>query len=118
MDRIILKSMQFYGRHGVLPAEQELGQRFEIDLEMTLNLRPAGRTDDPEKTVSYAEVYRLAEEIVTGPPCRLIEAVAEKIATAVLERFPVQDVMVRVKKPGAPLPGRFDYMAVEIERRR
>ncbi|WP_151191945.1 dihydroneopterin aldolase [Desulfotomaculum copahuensis] len=118
MDRIILKGMQFYGRHGVLPAEQELGQRFEVDVEMTLNLRPAGRTDDLEKTVSYADVYRLTEEIVTGPPCRLIEAVAEKIATAVLERFAVQDVIVRVQKPGAPLPGRFDYMAVQIERRR
>jgi len=118
MDRIILKGMHFFGYHGVLPAERELGQRFDVDLELMLELGPAGRADDPGQTVSYADVYRLTEDIVTGTPCRLLEALAEKIAAAVLENFPVRGVLVRVHKPGAPVPGRFDYMAVEIERYR
>ncbi|MDK2887314.1 dihydroneopterin aldolase [Desulfofundulus australicus DSM 11792] len=118
VDRLILKGMEFYAFHGVLPQEQHLGQRFIIDVELSLDLAPAGRTDDPEQTVNYARVFRLVEEVVTGAPCRLIEAVAEKVAGAILEQFPVSEVLVRVKKPGAPVPGHFAYMGVEIRRRR
>jgi len=118
VDRLILKGMEFYAFHGVLPQEQHLGQRFIIDVELSLDLAPAGRTDDPEQTVNYARVFRLVEEVVTGAPCRLIEAVAEKVAGAILEQFPVSEVLVRVKKPGAPVPGHFAYMGVEIHRRR
>lgn len=116
MDKIIMKGMKFYGRHGVLPQERELGQRFEVDLELYLELGPAGRTDDLNSTVSYADVYNAVEKMVTGPSFKLIEAVAEQIASDILKTFPVRGVKVRVQKPGAPVPGSFDYMAVEIER--
>ncbi|MCL6558732.1 MAG: dihydroneopterin aldolase [Firmicutes bacterium] len=116
MDRIILEGMEFYGYHGVLPEEQALGQRFIVDVELYLDLRPAGASDDPELTVNYARVYELVESIAGGRPYRLIESVAEAIASGVLERFPVKEALVRVKKPQAPVPGRFDWMAVEIRR--
>lgn len=116
MDRIILEGMEFYGYHGVLPEEQALGQRFIVDVELYLDLRPAGETDDPDRTVNYAHVFELVENVLTGRPHRLIESVAESVAKAVLERFPVSEALVRVKKPGAPLPGRFTWMAVEIRR--
>ncbi len=117
MDRIVMKGMSFYGRHGVLPQERELGQTFEVDLEMFLDLDPAGASDDPGLTVSYADVFDLVEEVVTGRPFNLIEAVARRIACLVLERFsPVEKVAVTVKKPSAPVKGRFEYMAAEIVR--
>lgn len=116
MDRLILKGMEFYGYHGVLSQERQLGQRFYVDVELTLDLSPAGKTDDPAKTVDYARVFRVVEEVVTGPSCRLIEALAEKVACAVLKEFPVVEVLVRVKKPAAPVPGHFEYMAVEMRR--
>ena len=50
-DRILLEGMVFHGRHGTLPAERELGQPFVVDLELRLNLRPAGLSDDLEQTV-------------------------------------------------------------------
>lgn len=116
MDTIILEGMEVYGYHGVLPEEQSLGQRFIVDVELYLDLRPAGESDDPDRTVNYARVFELVESIVGGRPYRLIEAVAEAIASAVLERFPVAVTRVRVKKPQAPVPGRFAWMAVEIRR--
>ena len=117
MDRIILEGMEFYGYHGVRSEEQSLGQRFIIDLELFLDLRLAGRSDDRANTVNYVEVFELVESIVGGRPCRLIESVAESIAGSVLERFPVTEALVRVKKPQAPVPGRFAWMAVEIRRK-
>ncbi|WP_161820973.1 dihydroneopterin aldolase [Sporotomaculum syntrophicum] len=111
-----MSSMSFYGYHGVLPQERELGQQFVVDVELQLDLRRAGESDDPSKTVSYAEAYEVVRQVVTGSPCKLIEAVAEKIAFKLLHQFDVQQVLVRVKKPAAPVLGQFSYMAVEIVR--
>lgn len=116
MDKIILRDMEFFGYHGLLPEETRLGQTFLVDLELYLDLRTAGKSDNRDHTVNYAEVFELVKKIVEGPPRKLIEAVAEDIATAVLEQFFVQQVAVKVKKPSAPVPGHFAYMAVEITR--
>jgi dihydroneopterin aldolase len=115
-DRIILNGMQFYGYHGVMPAEQELGQPFIVDLELSCDLREAGRKDDLTKTIDYSQVFELTQQIVTGEPCLLIETVAERIAASVLGEFPVVEVLVRVRKPHAPLKGFFADAAVEIRR--
>lgn len=119
MDKIIMKGMRFFGRHGVLPQEKELGQVFVVDLELSLDLGEAGEKDDLSLSVSYAEVFGLVEEVVTGEPFDLIEAVAHRIAGRVLDSFPpVERVTVTVKKPSAPVQGQFDHMAVEIFRER
>lgn len=116
LDKIVMSSMSFYGYHGVLPQERELGQQFVVDVELQLDLRMAGESDDPNKTVSYADVYEVVRRVVTGSPKKLIETVAEQIAAILLQQFNVQQVLVRVKKPAAPVPGQFSYMAVEIAR--
>lgn len=116
MDKIIVEGMEFYGYHGTLPEEQSLGQRFIIDVELALDLRPAGESDEPERTVNYARVFEITQSIVCGRPHRLIESVAEAIAASLLERYPVTGVTVRVKKPQAPVKGQFAWMAVEISR--
>ena len=100
MDRILLDGMVFYGRHGTLPAERELGQPFLVDVELRLDLRPAGLSDDLARTVDYGQVHRRVREIVEGPPVNLTETVAERIATAILEDHPpVEAVRVKVAKP-------------------
>ena len=100
MDRILLDGMVFYGRHGTLPAERELGQPFLVDVELRLDLRPAGLSDDLARTVDYGEVHRRVREIVEGAPVNLTETVAERIATAILEEHsPVGAVRVKVSKP-------------------
>ncbi len=115
-DKIILKGMEFYGFHGVLPGEQEIGQRFLVDMELGTYLEHSGRLDDLSESIDYTEVYGLVEKIVTEERFNLIEALAERIAQAVLGRYSLEEVMVRVKKPHAPLGGIFDYVGVEIRR--
>ena len=120
-DRIVLANMVFHGRHGVGPAERSNPQPFEIDVEMHLDTRPAGLTDDLSKTVDYRDIFEICRSIVEGPSRQLIETLAESIATAVLERSAAAgatEVVVRVRKPEAPLPGRLDHAAIEITRRR
>lgn len=118
-DRIFLEGMIFHGYHGTLPAERELGQPFVVDIELRLDLRPAGVSDDLNKTVDYGEVHRRAKEIVEGEPAGLTETVAERIAAAVLENHePVEEVRVKVAKPHVRLDGTvLKSSAVEILRR-
>lgn len=115
-DKIIMNGMEFYGYHGVLPGEQEIGQRFLVDLELATYLEHSGRLDDLAETIDYAELYGLVEKIVTEERFNLIEALAERIAQVVLGHYSVEEVIVRVKKPHAPLGGIFDYVGVEIRR--
>lgn len=117
MDKIIMYGLEFYGYHGLSPQEQALGQRFIVDVELFLDLRRAGLTDAPDYTVDYARVAGLIGKIVEGPSHKLIESLAERIAAMILEHYPVKEVMVRVKKPQAPLPIKFGWMAVEIRRK-
>jgi dihydroneopterin aldolase len=118
-DRILLEGMVFHGRHGTLPAERELGQPFVVDVELRLDLRPAGLSDELARTVDYGQVHRRAREIVEGEPVNLTETVAERIAAAVLEDHPaVEAVRVRVAKPHVRLDGTvLAGSAVEILRR-
>ena len=105
-DRIRLNEMVFYGYHGALPEERRLGQRFVVDLEISADLRKAGQFDDLTQTVNYVEVFEAVRAIVTGPPHSLIESVAEHVASAVLEQFPLADaVSVSLRKPSAPIAG-------------
>lgn len=111
--------MSFFGYHGVFPEETKLGQRFIVDLDVFCNLQKAGISDDLSYSINYAELYILSREIVEGKPYKLIEAVAEKIASDVLERFPrVNEVKVKVIKPDPPIAGHYQSVSVEITRRR
>ena len=119
MDKILLNNLGFYGYHGVLKEEGILGQKFFIDMELYLETNESGLTDDMNKSVSYADVYEVVKEITEKRRFNLIEALAENIAKEVLEKFNlINEVMVRVKKPEAPVNGIYDYFGVEIRRSR
>lgn len=119
MDKIYVNGMEFYGYHGVFPEEKVLGQRFSVDLMVSVDLKKAGETDELEHSVHYGELYQMCKEIVEGAPYKLVEAVAEKIATSVLTGFSlVQEVTVKVIKPDPPIPGHYKSVAVEITRSR
>ena len=110
-----MEGMAFFGRHGALPAERELGARFAVDVELEADLRIPGHSDRLLDTVDYSVAYEIVREVVEGPPRQLLEAVAETIAGRLLELPRVARVMVRIsKKP--PLAGEFRAFAVEISR--
>ncbi len=98
--------MVFFGFHGVQSEERTLGQRFQVDVELQLQLQLAGTSDNLSYTVNYVEVYRRVEQILTGPPLMLLETVAEQVAGCLLRDFPATErVSVRVRKPQVPIPG-------------
>jgi dihydroneopterin aldolase len=116
-DRIVLHNIQLQGRHGYYDHELETPQPFEVDVELLLNLQPAGLDDDLDKSVDYARVYDVVRQIVESTSYRLLEALAEAISHELLSDFPVTEVGVRVRKPKVQLGGPLDYAGVEVWRR-
>lgn len=119
MDKILLNNMQFYGFHGLLPEEKTLGQRFNVNIELFLDLKKAGETDYMLDSIHYGEAHNLVKDIVEGEPKNLIEAVAEAIATELLSSFYLlKACTVKVIKPDPPIRGHYESVAVEIYRER
>jgi 7,8-dihydroneopterin aldolase/epimerase/oxygenase len=119
-DRIVLSNMTFEGKHGVLDWEREETQPFEVDVEMALDLRPAGRSDDIARTADYRTAFEVCRSVVEGPSRQLIETLAEEIASSLLQAYEglgIEEVTVRIRKPAVALPGRIDWSGVEIRRR-
>ena len=110
--------MRFQGRHGYYDHEMLTPQPFEVDVELVLNLQPAGVDDDLEKSVDYGKVYDAVRQIVESTSFHLLEALAEAISHELLADFEVNEVSVRVRKPSVQLGGPLDHAGVEIWRRR
>ena len=118
MDKIILKEIRFHGYHGVAEAERQIGQKYEIDAELMYDLSAAGKTDDLSHTINYAAVVRLLIGIGTQQSFQLIEALAETLASEILDRFPVDEVGLTVRKLLPPVEQMLTYVSVEIHRKR
>ncbi len=117
MDYIRLKNIIFYAHHGYYKAERELGQKFEIDIEVSCNLRESSLDDDLSKTIDYSHIYRLAKDTFEMHKFKLIETVAEKMATRILDEPKIHEVLIRVRKPHVPMNGLLDYVEIEINRK-
>ncbi|HSK51879.1 MAG TPA: dihydroneopterin aldolase [Clostridia bacterium] len=110
--------MQFEATHGYYEHEQVTPQPFEVDVELRLNLQPAGIDDELTRSVDYGAVYRVVSQVVESTSFRLLEALAEAISHEILARFDVLEVGIRVRKPAVDLGGPLDFAGVEIWRRR
>lgn len=110
-----MTGLAFFGHHGVLAAERELGALFTVDLVLEADLAPAGRSDELADTVDYRRAYEVVKSVIEGSPHNLIEALAERIAALLMELEPIRQVQVRVYKKPA-LGGEFGSIAVEVTR--
>lgn len=117
MDKIYLKDVEIFANHGVFKEEKVLGQKFIFDIELKLDLIKAGRFGNLEDSVHYGELCHGIEKVVCEESTDLIETVGERVATYILDTYPlVLEVKVKVKKPWAPINRHLKYAAIEINR--
>ncbi|MFD1744079.1 dihydroneopterin aldolase [Rhizobium helianthi] len=116
--RITLKNCAFYARHGVLKEESILGQRFFVDAELEVPVGTALAEDELTSTMHYGHAFSVIENVVTQTRRALIEALANDIALALCEKFPmIRCATITVRKPSVPIPGILDYVEVRVEHR-
>lgn len=115
-DRIALRGLKVHGRHGVFDHERANGQNFIVDVVLELDTSVAARTDALEDTVDYGKLAHTVAAVVAGEPVRLLETLADRIATACLTDARVTLAEVSVHKPHAPIDLEFDDVVVTIVR--
>jgi dihydroneopterin aldolase len=116
-DRIVVGGIKFHAYHGFTKLERQVGVRCSIDVEMSLDLTSAARSDSLKDTIDYRGVHALVLEIGRERDSyHLIESLAGHIAESILERYPVREVTVRVRKETPLLDGIVDYVGVEVTR--
>lgn len=118
LDKVRLSGIVLFGHLGVHEAERETGQKLNIDVEMTADLEPAAASDHLAQTIDYEKAYRVIESTVAASRFRLIESLARAVARALLDSFPVFEVVVRVQKPNVPFAGTMSAVEVELRRTR
>ena len=118
MSKIRLENMEFHAYHGCLEHEQELGNTFIVSVEMELDTKLAGKTDDLEHTLNYQIVY----DVVSGQmnmPSKLIEHVGQRILDSIFNGFPqIHHLEVRLSKLHPPLGGKVDRVTIELSKSR
>jgi dihydroneopterin aldolase len=118
LDRVMLRGLRGFGRHGVRPQERHEGQSFLVDVALGLDTRKAAATDDLADTVDYGSLAGRVAAIVEGEAVNLLETLAERIADLCLAEPHVEQVEVTVHKPFAPVDVPFDDVTVTIQRSR
>jgi len=114
-DAILLEGAQIPAKLGVTAAERRMRRPVLLDLALERDLAPAGRSDRIAETVDYGAIFALIEEVAAGREHRLVEALAERIAAALLARFGFEAVTVTVRKP-KPIAGVLEHAGVRIRR--
>jgi dihydroneopterin aldolase len=119
MDKILIKDLKLYAFHGVNPEEKVQGQHFLLDIEAEIDLSKAGITDDLQDTVSYAKIIKTVRRVFTEEINDLLERAAQRVADTLLTEYPLlESVKILLKKPEAPIQADFDYVGIEIVRKR
>ena len=116
-DRILLEGIQTPAALGVTAAERRMRRPVLLDLEVEYDLRAAGRSDRIRDTLHYKRIFEIVEDVARNQEHKLVEALADRIADAVLSKFPADAVVVSVRKP-KPIAGVLDHAGVRIRRER
>ena len=117
MDCIRIKNLKVKARHGVYEFERKKDGIFEIDIEMYLRLEKSGQSDKLEHTIDYDNIVSIATKAFAKKDYNLVEAAAESVCEKLLDALNVAKVILRVRKPHAPINADFDTIEVELIRK-
>ena len=117
MDCIRIKSLKVKARHGVYEFERKKDGTFELDIEIYLPLKKPGQSDKLEDTIDYDNIVSIATKAFVKKDYNLVEAAAESVCEKLLDALNVYKVILRVRKPHAPINADFDTIEVELIRK-
>tara|TARA_Y100001934_G_C11854147_1_gene541053 strand:+ start:129 stop:491 length:363 start_codon:yes stop_codon:yes gene_type:complete len=117
-DSIKINNLKIPARHGVFEFEKEKDGVFEIDLELFLPLKKSGKSDNLDDTINYQDIVKITTEAFTCKQYSLVEAAAESICDSLLNQFEIDKIIVRVRKPHAPIKADFDSVEIKLNRKK
>ena len=101
MDIVYLNDLRIDTVIGIYDWERRTRQTVILDIEMGTDIRRAAETDSIEQTLDYKAVAKRLFAYVGESEFNLVETLAERIATLLLEEFHVPWCRIRLNKKGA-----------------
>ena len=116
MDCLRILNLKIPAKHGIYDFEKNKEGVFELDVEMFLDLNIPGKTDKIDDTINYDDVVNVVIKVFTNKDYNLIEAAGQNICNQLLTQFKLEKVIIRIRKPHAPINAEFDTVEVELIR--
>lgn len=119
MDKILIRNLKIFAHHGVLEEEKANGQYFVFDIDALVDISLPCKSDRVEDTVNYALMVGRITDIFTSQKDDLIERAAQRVADGLFAEFErISALRILLKKPDAPIDADFEWVGVEINRKR
>ena len=113
---INVRNIPCYCSIGIDVEEKKLGQKLLIDVHLDINSAGVVKSDNIGNTFSYVDIYKTVQKVGKSKPHSLIEALAEDIASSLLEHPIALKAKIIVYKPHIPYPDFQGSVSVEVER--
>lgn len=116
MDAIVISDLLLPARIGVPDEERLASQNVLVSFELAIDLRSAGESDDLSETLDYGLLLAGVAEVVEAEPAKLIEHLAERVASFLLGLPGVESVAVEIAKEKPPVPQTVGRVSMRVER--
>jgi dihydroneopterin aldolase len=101
MDRIMIEALEVDASIGVHVWEKNVRQTLRLDIELGYNMQRAAASDQLRDALDYVAVTETISSVVSSRHFNLLEYLAEQLAQQLLKEFPVQQIKLILRKPGA-----------------
>ncbi len=116
MGKILLEGMEFFSHHGYYDEERKIGNKYSVDLEVTLNFEAAADSDQLNKTANYETLYAITAKVM-NETSHLLEHIANNIIVSIKNEFSeIEKVKVKVSKYNPPIKGLCKAASVILEK--
>ena len=112
---LFIDNLEVFANHGLFEEENKLGQKFIFDIECELNYKKAMFSDEMTDSISYADIAEVVVKTATTNTFNLLERLAGEILKNIFTEFPqIDNIKLKINKPGAPIKYHFGKCGVEV----
>ena len=113
---LFIDNLEVFANHGLFEEENKLGQKFIFDIECELNYKKAMFSDEMTDSISYADIAEVVVKTATTNTFNLLERLAGEILKNILTEFSqIENIKLKINKPGAPIKYHFEKCGVEVK---
>ena len=113
---LFIDNLEVFANHGLFEEENKLGQKFIFDIECELNYKKAMFSDEMTDSISYADIAEVVVKTATTNTFNLLERLAGEILKNIFTEFSqIENIKLKINKPGAPIKYHFEKCGVEVK---
>ena len=113
---LFIDNLEVFANHGLFQEENKLGQKFIVDIECELHYKKAMFSDEMTDSISYADIAEVVVKTATTNTFNLLERLAGEILKNIFTEFSqIENINLKINKPGAPIKYHFEKCGVEVE---